>query len=86
MWGEIFQIATAKEHTVNELAEALKNILEQKGFPMKIKHAAMRTGEIHRNYSDTTKAKKELNWEAKTPLIEGLKQTVDYFIKNHSPR
>ena len=84
--GEIFQIATAKEHTVNELAKALKTILEQKGFPMKIKHAAMRTGEIHRNYSDTTQAKKELNWEAKTPLIEGLKQTVDYFLKNHSPR
>lgn len=83
--GEIFQIATSKEHTLNELAEMLKRVLGEKDILMDVKYVDSRKGEIYRNYSDTSKAKKELHWEATTSLREGLEKTVDFFIKNYSP-
>lgn len=84
--GEIFQIATSKEHTVNELATCLKIILEEKNIPMEIKYLKARAGDIYRNYSNTTKAKVELDWEAKTGLADGLRVTVDYFLNTRSCR
>ena len=33
---------------------------------------------------NTTKAKKELNWSAKTSLEDGIKKTVNWYIKNKS--
>jgi len=34
-----------------------------------------------RNYSDTSKAREMLGWIAKTNLYDGIKKTVEYFVK-----
>lgn len=34
-----------------------------------------------RRRPDISRAKKYLNWEAKVPLVEGLKKTITYFTK-----
>ena len=34
-----------------------------------------------RRKPDISRAKKYLNWEAKVPLVEGLKKTIVYFTK-----
>jgi UDP-glucose 4-epimerase len=77
--GEIFQIATNQEHTVNEVAKELQQILIQKGIAMNIRHTATRLGDVRRNYSDTTKAERMLGWKSRTGLREGLLATVEYF-------
>ncbi|MBW1779091.1 MAG: NAD-dependent epimerase/dehydratase family protein [Deltaproteobacteria bacterium] len=79
-WGEIFQIATNKEHTVNELAEILALELKNHGVTMQIKHGKPMRGDIRRNYSDTSKAKEMLGWECQTGLHEGLAKTVEWFV------
>lgn len=79
-WGEIFQIATSREHTVNEVVEKLKEKLASRGMHMHIVYGQPRLGDVKRNYSDTTKAKQRLGWEAKVDLDTGIKRTVDWFV------
>jgi UDP-glucose 4-epimerase len=79
--GETFQIATNTETTISEVLDKLVPILAESGFKdVKVFHGAPRTGDIRRNYSDTTKAQKFLGWEIQIKLTQGLKQTVDWFI------
>jgi UDP-glucose 4-epimerase len=78
--GEIFQIATSKEHTVNEVAKILIEELGQKGTTVHLIHSSPRKGDVRRNFSNTTKAKKFLRWQAEVDLQEGIKRTVDWFM------
>jgi UDP-glucose 4-epimerase len=78
--GEIFQIATSKEHTVNEVAEALKEELGQRGIVIHLRYGSPRKGDVRRNFSNTAKAKKILGWKAKVDLEEGIRRTIDWFL------
>lgn len=77
--GEAFQIATSKEHTVNEVAEMLKSQLLRQGVAMQIEYGEPRLGDVKRNFSDTTKARIRLGWESQTELPVGLEKTVAWF-------
>ena len=80
--GEVFQIATNKETTVGEMAELLAKELSDAGLPnIKLINSEKRLGDVMRNYSDTTKAREVLGWIAKTNLQEGVKKTIEYFIR-----
>ena len=46
---------------------------------VKVIHGEKRLGDVMRNYSDTSKARRILGWSAKTTLKEGLIKTVDWF-------
>ena len=82
--GEIFQIATSRETSVLELKDVIiKKIKKYSNKSVKIFYSSSIKGEIKRNYSDTSKAKKILNWEAKTILDKGIDKTIKYFIKNN---
>lgn len=80
--GHIFQIATHKEHTVAEVAEEL-NLLAEKylGHKSPIIYEKERKGEVRRNYSDITKAKKMLGFEPKYDLKKGLEETFLWFLR-----
>lgn len=77
--GEVFQIATNKETTVNELVDMMIPILTEEGFPTKVVNTEKRLGDVMRNFSDTSKAKRLLGWQATTSLEEGIHKTVEYF-------
>jgi len=79
--GETFQIASSRETTVSELARALSKAFERAGLDMShIRHTGSRTGDVRRNFSDTSKARNRLLWQASVPLDEGLERTVRYFM------
>ena len=79
-WGEVFQIATHKETTVNEIAAKIKEIVESSlDKNVKIVHTSPRIGDVRRNYSDISKAKRILGYEPKYDLDKGLKATFEYF-------
>ncbi|MFA5371212.1 MAG: NAD-dependent epimerase/dehydratase family protein, partial [Sideroxydans sp.] len=81
--GEAFQIATSRETTVGEMAEKLVTSLKVVGVPdVRLVNAEIRLGDVKRNFSDTTKAKHRLGWQAKIELDEGLHKTVSYFLTN----
>lgn len=79
--GEIFQIATGAETTVNGLVGELQQLFDGRGIQLKTTLAAPRVGDVARNYSDTTKAKNVLGWTCGMTLHEGLKQTIDWFAR-----
>jgi UDP-glucose 4-epimerase len=75
--GEVFQIATARETTVGELAQALSAALAAEGFAHpQIEFLDRRPGEVLRNFADTRKAAVLLGWSAEVSLPEGLRRTV----------
>lgn len=79
--GETFQIATAAETTVAEVASRLAAILTQAGLGnVHIRRAAPRLGDMPRNFADTTKAQQRLAWRPTVPLHEGLARTVRWFL------
>jgi UDP-glucose 4-epimerase len=80
--GEIFQIATYKETTINEIADEIKLLVEKEcGRKVKIIHGKERTGDVKRNYSDITKARNMLGFEPMYDLKKGLEATFEYFKK-----
>jgi UDP-glucose 4-epimerase len=79
--GEIFQIATSRETTVSEMAGVLIEALNKAGVgDIKMAHRENRLGDVMRNFSDTSKAKKILGWQAQIHLAKGLKRTVEWFV------
>ena len=80
--GEIFQVATSQETTVGELAEKLVAVLEAVNISgIELVHASARKGDMQRNYSDTSKARDVLGWQARTSLEEGLRTTAAWFLE-----
>lgn len=78
--GQVFQIATSAETTVNELLQVLLAELERAGISgAEVEYAAARIGDVKRNFSDTSKAERLLGWRAATELTNGLRMTVASF-------
>ena len=69
IYGEVFQIGTGTETSINELTEFIK---EKLGEKIQVIHELARRGEIKRNYSDIHKAKTLLGFQPKVRLNEGL--------------
>ncbi len=80
--GETYQIATANETTLNELMAILKPALKTKKINLELKYGKKRLGDVMRNYSDTSKAARDLSWNVKTKLSQGIDKTLEWFCNN----
>ncbi len=78
--GQIFQIATGRETSVNEMVEVLLPVLADCGIAAEVTHGPKQAGEVMRNYSDTAKARRILGWTPTTSLESGLRKTVSWFV------
>lgn len=79
--GEIYNIGTGKATSVKELFNILKDI---SGGNIEPDYREAREGEIHEIWLNITKASKELDWEPKVPLKEGLSLAYKWFQKHLS--
>lgn len=80
--GEIFQIASNAETTIDEMAGLLVKKMAEYGIEnIRIFHGQPRLGDVKRNYSDTAKARRLLGWTPQFNLSQGISRTVDYFIQ-----
>lgn len=78
--GEVFQIASSRETTVDEIARSLVEVLQANGIAApRIINSEKRLGDVMRNFSDTSKARTKLGWTPATQLQNGLQKTVAYF-------
>lgn len=78
--GELFNIGTSLETSVNDLYWALAGICEVDEPPI---HEEARPGELQRSCLDSDKAKRLLGWTPYTGLKPGLEATVE-FIRSQS--
>jgi len=76
---DIFNVATGKETSINEIVDTLNDVL---GTKLKPNYDEERMGDIRRSVADVSKAKKILGFEAKYSLKEGLKRTVEWYKKS----
>jgi UDP-glucose 4-epimerase len=74
----VYNIGTTVETTVNYIFDKL-NTLSGKGFNEK--HGPEKKGEQRRSVLSYEKIKKELGWEPKINMENGLRLTVNYFKK-----
>jgi len=73
---EIFNIGTGIETSINELYKIISKLLKTK---IKPKYAPEKPGDLKRSCLDISLAKKELKWEPKFDLEDGLKKTIECF-------
>jgi len=73
-----YNVGTGEGNSVNFLYEALAKITSFREKPI---YAPGKKGDIRKIYLDTEKAKKELGWQAKLQLEDGLEKTVEWFKK-----
>jgi len=79
--GEVFQIATGRETSVNELSAKIKQLVESaRDIEVPIVYEPPRAGEIKNNYADIGKARRMLDYGPKITLEDGLQETGDWFL------
>jgi len=74
--GEVFNVGTGQEITVNQVVAALKA-----GFAgeMKVQHAPARAGEVQRIALDVRKAAAVMGWRAEVGFEDGIRRTLASF-------
>ncbi len=75
-----YHIGTSVETKVGELVEALFHMA--KWHPSKVEVAPGPAGSVKRRLPDVTKIKRDVGWEAKTPLEEGLRRTYEWHLSS----
>ena len=78
--GRVFNIGTGKSHTLNEV---YATIAGQLGFNAKPNYGPEREGDIKHSLADITRATAELGYEPKAHFHEGLRRTVDWYVKTY---
>lgn len=80
--ANIYQIATSRETSILELVTHIKNALrDYRGIDLKVDFSHPITGDALQNFSDTSKAERELGWRASTELSFGLMKTLEDLAK-----
>jgi UDP-glucose 4-epimerase len=76
--GTVLNIATGRQASVNELAEAIGAVL---GKPVEKELLPGRTGDVRDSWADVSEAKRVLGYEAEVGLEEGLRLTSEAFVR-----
>ena len=73
--GEVFNVCTGRKTRILDLVAALRELIPNSPVPV---FGPARNGDIYESIGSTTKAKAILGFEAETPLLAGLKETVEW--------
>ena len=79
--GEIINIGTGKQYSNMEIVKIIEKILKVK---LKLGVFQKRSWDTNNWISDNSKAKKLLKWNPKYSIKQGLKNTIEWYIKNNS--
>jgi UDP-glucose 4-epimerase len=75
-----YNVGTSRQTTVLDLANGLRRAARS---DVPVQHAPARTGEQQRSAIIVDKAAKELGWQPKVQLEEGLRLTYEFFAERH---
>ena len=79
--GEIFQISTTVETSVNEMTKIICQGMMKHGYEIpRIEYTDPVLGDIQTNFADNTKARNILEWKPKVDIEEGIEETIKWFI------
>jgi nucleoside-diphosphate-sugar epimerase len=78
--GEVCNIGCGQRVSLNELIRILEELL---GVRAQVTYAAAKPGDVRHSLADITKATRVLGYVAKTGIEEGLKRTVEAYVKSN---
>jgi len=80
--GEVLNIATGVDISVNEIADA---VLDALGKPASLKeYVTERPGQVDRHIGSTEKMERLTGWRARTSFPEGLERTIAWYRENEA--
>jgi len=74
--GEVINVATGRQISINELARTLGNVIGNTKPPV---HMDSRAGDVRHSLADISKARTLLGYAPTVDLEEGLRKTVDWY-------
>jgi|SRR5215469_13971365 len=74
--GEVFQVATGTETSIEELAQLVRETCDEE---IAVTHGPARQADIRQNYSAIGKIRRTLGWEPQVDLRQGLQLTRQWF-------
>ncbi len=77
--GEVINLGTEVEHTTQEGIDAVEEVMR---MAIKIDHVAARAGDQWRTKANIDKARKLLNYNPETSLVEGVRKQVAWYKEN----
>ncbi len=78
--GEVCNIGCGQRVSLNELIRILEELL---GVRAQVNYAAAKPGDVRHSLADITKATRVLGYVPKTEIEEGLKRTVEAYVKSN---
>ena len=76
--GQIYHVGSQEEAKPSYIAEAVFSELGWR--PNKIQIADSPPGSVTRRVPDTSKIERDINWKASTSLVDGIKETVEWYV------
>jgi UDP-glucuronate 4-epimerase len=61
-----------------DLASLVRMLGEVAGRPVNVTHAPVPTGDVEATFADLTRARAELGWEPRVPLLDGLRSVLEW--------
>lgn len=81
--GGTYHIGSTEETAIHDLVETLFSLMQWRPQAIRVEDAP--EGSPNRRLPDVSKIKKDTSWEAKTSLKEGLRKTIEWYLKNPKP-
>lgn len=78
--GEVCNIGCGQRVTLNELIRILEELL---GVKAQVIYAAAKPGDVRHSLADITKAARVLGYVPKTEIEEGLRKTIEAYVKSN---
>ncbi len=76
--GEFFNVACGARYSLLDILGGIGDALHKKVTPV---HEPTRAGDVRDSLADITKIQDAMGYKVLVPMQEGLRRTVDYFIK-----
>lgn len=80
--GRVINVGSGVEIKMSDLVHLIAELMEVKSPKVLQNKSKIRPFDVDRLYADNTRAREILGWEPKITLEEGLKRTVDWYLKN----
>lgn len=86
--GQVFNVGTGRSFSINQIAQLIPYLMNKnyKKTKLQFNHSVMnigdRPGQVFRHTASYAKIQKTLNWKPLVKFENGLKKTIDWYLKN----
>lgn len=81
----VFHIATNRETTINEIASRIQTLVNRERLDsVSIRYEPARSGDVQKNYANTSRSRRILGFVPQVDLETGLKRTFEYYLSRRN--